>query len=264
MERYLELALKASLFAGSEVLKVYNSGDGDFQVEKKADSSPLTLADKNSHKVVSEILSSSSLPILSEEGKSIPYSERRGWELFWLVDPLDGTKEFLKRNGEFTVNIALVREGVPIVGVVYAPALGQIYFGLKEEGAYKAEVKGGKLRTLTKLPLKREGEEVVVVASRSHINEETENFIKELEKKGRKVRRVSKGSSLKLCLVAEGSADVYPRLAPTMEWDTAAGQAVVEAAGGKVLEWGTRRALRYNKQELLNPYFVALRAGYEL
>ncbi|MEO2068339.1 MAG: 3'(2'),5'-bisphosphate nucleotidase CysQ [Desulfurobacteriaceae bacterium] len=260
----LDTAIKAALQAGKEILEIYRNGN--FQVIEKADTSPLTLADRRAHQVIKELLSECSLPILSEEGKAISYQERKNWEIFWMVDPLDGTKEFLKRNGEFTVNIALVKGNRPVLGVVYAPALGEIYYASESTGSVKVHVKDdgtlGESKVLNPEDTAADRDYIVVVASRSHMSEETKVFIEKIffEKE---IKTVSKGSSLKLCLVAEGKADIYPRFAPTMEWDTAAGQAIVEFSGGKVLdtEWNP---LRYNKENLLNPYFIALRKGYEL
>ncbi len=274
MKDLLFTAITTALKSGDAILSVY---ERDFEVEEKADKSPLTEADKLSNKIITSHLPD--YPILSEEGKEIPYEERSGWKRFWLIDPLDGTKEFIKRNGEFTVNIALVESGKPVLGVVYAPVVKTLYFGSKETGAFKVE--NGDFSFLeeitspekfwkeiekvaVKLPVGKESEEIVVVASRSHRNPETEAFIKKLEEKFGKVKTVSKGSSLKLCLVAEGAADVYPRIAPTMEWDTAAGQAVVEAAGGRVINYETGEPLIYNKRDLLNPYFIVFRKGFVL
>ncbi|OMH40715.1 3'(2'),5'-bisphosphate nucleotidase CysQ [Desulfurobacterium indicum] len=274
MKDLLFTAITTALKSGDTILSVY---ERNFEVEEKADKSPLTEADKLSHKIITSHLPD--YPILSEEGKEIPYEERSGWQRFWLIDPLDGTKEFIKRNGEFTVNIALVENGKPVLGVVYAPVVKTLYFASTEVGAFKVE--NGDFSFLkeatspekfweeiekiaVKLPISKEREEVVVVASRSHRNSETEAFIKDLEEKFGKVKTVSKGSSLKLCLVAEGVADVYPRIAPTMEWDTAAGQAVVEVAGGRVVNYETGRPLVYNKRDLLNPYFIVFRKGFVL
>jgi len=267
LERELKGALTAALKAGREVMEVY--AGKDLTSWSKEDKSPLTEADLRSHSVIVKELSGFGYPILSEEGKDIPYQERKGWKRFWLIDPLDGTKEFLKRNGEFTVNIALVEDGRPVMGVVYAPALELLYFATPD-GAYRVE------GALPELPLEEifkraellpsvppEEGKIRVVASRSHLSKETEEFVERLKERG-EVDFLSVGSSLKLCFVAEGKADVYPRYAPTMEWDTAAGQAVVEASGGKVLEAETLKPLVYNKENLLNPYFIALRRGYEL
>ncbi|MEO5570230.1 MAG: 3'(2'),5'-bisphosphate nucleotidase CysQ [Bacteroidia bacterium] len=264
---YLTLALRAAVLAGKEILSVY---DGEVEVELKNDKSPLTIADKLSHQKITEGLLSAGLPVLSEEGKSIDFNERKNWKLFWMVDPLDGTKEFIKKNGEFTVNIALVKEGVPILGVVYAPVLDTIYFGAKNFGSYKSSAPVSELITLTsandfidallknslKLPLEKTKGTFTVVASRSHLSPETETFIDELKAKHGTVNFISKGSSLKICLVTEGSADIYPRLAPTMEWDTAAGQAVALYAGKSVRLFKNNESMKYNKENLLNEWFV--------
>jgi len=186
------------------------------------------------------------IPMLSEEGKSIPYEERKGWGLFWLIDPLDGTKEFIKKNGEFTVNIALISDGAPVLGVVYAPILNLCYYAKSGEGAYKDGVR---------LPCAK-SDVFTVVASKSHNNEETEKFIESMKKECPNLQTKSIGSSLKLCLVAEGVADIYPRVAPTMEWDTAAAHAIVRESGKKVVDFSTREELSYNKENLLNPSFL--------
>ncbi|WP_024790809.1 MULTISPECIES: 3'(2'),5'-bisphosphate nucleotidase CysQ [unclassified Lebetimonas] len=245
----LEIARKA----GKEVLNIYNK---DFEVEYKDDKSPLTMADKISHNIIIKGLKKYNLPVLSEEGKDIPYEERKNWEYFWMIDPLDGTKEFIKKNGEFTINIALIHKNEPVFGVVYAPVLDWIYFN-DNENAYKIEKD-----KLIKLPIKRNDDKFIIVASRSHLNDETKKFIKSLTIDYRlstiDYDFISIGSSLKLCLVAEGKADIYPRLAPTMEWDTAAADAVVRKTGAKVyqLPINDYRLLVYNKENLLNPWFV--------
>ncbi len=237
--------------AGREILRVYNSDD--FGVEIKGDNSPLTKADKAAHDVLVKSLATLGLgPVLSEEDVEIPWSERKTWERYWLVDPLDGTKEFIKRNGEFTVNVALIEHGAPVLGVVYAPVTDLLYYGRKGEGAYR---KDGHFdaEKIVPSPLPGKGESWRIVGSRSHSSADFDAFMAGFPNAG----LVSIGSSLKLCMVAEGSADLYPRLIPTSEWDTAAAQAVVEAAGGQVLHWETLEPLRYNtKDELLNPYFV--------
>ena len=245
----LPLAVDASEKACKAILEVYTSGD--FQAEAKGDNSPLTLADKKAHAVIVSVLQSANLPILSEEGKSIPYEERKDWDYFWMVDPLDGTKEFLKRNGEFTVNIALIHNQTPVLGVVAVPVTGDVYYGSKDSGAVlKREGRETKLALRPALNPEQPG--LRVVASRSHMNEETQAFIDNLKAP----TLVSSGSSLKFMLVAEGKADVYPRYAPTMEWDTAAAHAVVNAVGLKVIEAGKDRELVYNKENLLNPSFL--------
>jgi len=242
IEDILEIAKKA----GEEVLKIYNK---DFEVEYKDDKSPLTLADKTSHNIITKGLKKYNLPILSEEGKNIPYEKRKEWELFWMIDPLDGTKEFIKKNGEFTINIALIYKNEPVFGVVYAPVLDWMYFN-DNKNAYKIEND-----KLIKLPLKKDNNKFIIVASRSHLNEETKKFIDSI-KTDKEKEFISIGSSLKLCLVAEGKADIYPRLAPTMEWDTAAADAIVRKAGKKVYQFENNLSLKYNKENLLNPYFI--------
>ncbi len=246
----LEIAKDASLKAGDEVIKIY--GLDDFNIEIKDDNSPLTLADKASHDIICSLLLGTNIPILSEEGRDIQYSERKDWEYFWLIDPLDGTKEFVKRNGEFTVNIALIKGNKPILGVVYAPVLNWLYWGSESNGAFKRTENNEAIIKTNTPDMSQTG--LKVVASRSHLNSETENFLSTLKDP----EIVSMGSSLKFMLVAEGSADLYPRYAPTMEWDTAAAQAVVEAAGGQVFTEPGREQMIYNKEGLLNPHFLVL------
>ena len=255
IKELLHIAIKASLEAGNEILEVY---DSDFAVEHKEDKSPLTLADKNAHIIISEHLKDTGLPILSEEGKEISYEERKDWEYFWMVDPLDGTKEFVKRNGEFTVNIALIHNGDPVMGVIYVPVTEVLYYGAKDMGAYRTSkpdltdvFSGGE-----QLPLVNGRTKYIVVASRSHMSTETEEFVEQLKQEHGEVEIVSMGSSLKICLVAEGSADIYPRFAPTMEWDTAAGHAIVQAAGKQVIDYNSGEQMKYNKENLLNDWFI--------
>jgi 3'(2'), 5'-bisphosphate nucleotidase len=249
MIELLKLAIEASRAGSSEILSVYNSTD--FGVESKSDNSPLTLADKKAHAVIVEILKQTGLPILSEEGKDIPYSERKNWNRFWMVDPLDGTKEFIKRNGEFTVNIALIENQKPILGVVAVPVTGETYYGAVGMGAFKiVQDKTQLLPAFKKADRSEPG--IRVVASRSHLNEETQHFINSLNNP----QLVSKGSSLKFMMLADGVADIYPRFAPTMEWDTAAAHAVVNQLGIQVLQQGKNSELLYNKENLLNPGFV--------
>lgn len=238
--------------AGAVIMQVYAK---DFAVEFKGDESPLTEADRAAHEVIESGLLALNeslqltIPILSEEGKSIPYSERAAWTDFWLVDPLDGTKEFVKKNGEFTVNIALISNGVPVLGVVYAPALNIMYWAKQGEGAFKEG---------QRLPLAVERESYHIVASRSHMSDETKDFINAIETDKNK-ELVSIGSSLKICLVAEGVADVYPRLGPTMEWDTGAAHAIVTEVGKSLMSYSLEQGYAthvYNKENLLNPWFV--------
>lgn len=255
MDVLLQVARRAALEAGDAIMVLYASGD--FEEVTKADNSPLTKADKAAHDIISRHLSSTGLPVLSEEGIHTAYAERAKWPWFWLVDPLDGTKEFLKRNGEFTVNIALMHRDIPVAGVVFAPCLNTIYYGSKETGIYK-EV-GKKQTQLT--PLQKriqfsallQKPAVIVVASRSHLTPETEQFINQF----RSFNCMSMGSSLKLMLLAEGKADIYPRFAPTMEWDTAASHAILNALNRSIYMADLNTELTYNKPELLNPSFVA-------
>ena len=244
--------------AGRAILDIYESND--FGVETKSDQSPLTLADQAAHEILMETLLTTDLPILSEEGKNIEYADRKNWKKFWLVDPLDGTKEFIKKNDEFTINVALILRGEAYLGFVYAPVLGDFYLGINQQMSFKFQLKAGsqikELPAQTKvIKVSKPQAEIVVVGSRSHFNEETENFINSLKKQYKKVDFISKGSSLKLCMVAEGKAHIYPRFGPTMEWDTAAAHAVVVGAGGKVTT-PQGKELRYNKENLLNPYFI--------
>jgi 3'(2'), 5'-bisphosphate nucleotidase len=245
-----QIAIQASVEAGAVILEVY--GSDDLGVEAKADDSPLTLADRRAHQKIVARLKETSLPILSEEGRNIPFEERRQWEYFWMVDPLDGTKEFIKRNGEFTVNIALIYQQRPIMGVVYVPVNGSLFYGREGAGAFKRPKNGEPQRLqISKADLSRQG--VRVVGSRSHMNPETEAFMAQFTEP----EVVSMGSSLKFLVLAEGGADVYPRFAPTMEWDTAAAHAILSEAGGKVVQQESGESVRYNKENLLNPWFIA-------
>jgi 3'(2'), 5'-bisphosphate nucleotidase len=259
-------AIKAALGAGNEIMTIYSR---DFDVEYKADFSPLTDADKLANICIQGKLSHYLMPILSEEDVShVSYPERQKWERFWLVDPLDGTKEFIKKNGEFTVNIALVQNGAPVLGVVYVPVTRVLYYASALTGSFKVVVPvdfkdddiDNLLKSASSLPCNYENAfTYTVVASRSHFSKETEEFIRIKETEHKNVELISAGSSIKICLVAEGKANVYPRLAPTMEWDTAAGQAVAKYAGCKVYNYDTGIELNYNKEILLNPWFVVER-----
>jgi 3'(2'), 5'-bisphosphate nucleotidase len=238
--------------AGEKVLEIYHSKDINWEVEAKADDSPLTIADREANKIICDELEKlyPEIPIISEENKEVPYETRKDYQLFWLVDPLDGTKEFIKRNGEFTINIALVEGNRSVLGVVYAPVLGTCYFAKKNEGSFKTE--NGKTAQIHCAKFSKEDENLKVVASRSHINQETKDFIAQFKNP----ETVSMGSSLKFLLVAEGKAHLYPRLGPTMEWDTGAAQIVVEEAGGKVVKFEDNQTFTYNKESLLNGFFV--------
>ena len=235
--------------AGEAILTVYNSDE--FSVEEKDDKSPLTAADLASHHTIVNGLTAltADITILSEESAKLPYEERSSWQRYWLVDPLDGTREFIKRNGEFTVNIALIDDGVPVLSVVHVPVTGVTYMACQGQGAFKQEASG--VREAISVRKLGDGP-VMVVGSRSHRGESLNNFLDKLGEHD----MVGMGSSLKLCLVAEGAADIYPRLGPTSEWDTAAAQCVVEQAGGFVTDTAMK-PLRYNtKDSLLNPFFL--------
>ena len=239
--------------AGDRIIRIYQQ---DFKIEFKNDNSPLTKADIQSNEIIVNNLKYlyPDIHILSEENKEISYKIRKNWEYFWLIDPLDGTKEFIKKNGEFTVNIALIYKSIPILGVVYAPALNLLYYAQKDKGAFKKE----KDKKPQKLPIYNHSNNDIlkIIVSKSHYNQETKDFVNNLKNHHKTVEFINIGSSLKLCYIAEGKADIYPRLAPTMEWDIAAGQIIVEQTGGKVLEFKTQESLKYNKQNLLNPWFV--------
>jgi len=263
-KKLLNIAIIASIKAGKEILSVYNSSN--FEVEYKKDESPLTIADKKAHNIISEYLEKTNIPILSEEGLKIDYKERKNWERFWMVDPLDGTKEFVKKNGEFTVNIALIKNNKTVMGIVYSPCLKKLYYNEIKGNAFlvnNIEINITKEEQLNFIENNKEqlpnqkSNTYKIVASRSHLSDETKLFIEDKKKQHLDIEIVSIGSSLKLCLIAEGSADIYPRFAPTMEWDTAAGHAVLNATGGKVSNSDTNKELEYNKENLLNPWFIA-------
>lgn len=263
-EKVLNTAIYAAILAGWKILDIYNNED--FDVEYKKDNSPLTVADKAAHEIINEALTKTSIPVISEEGKHQDYSERKNWDYLWVVDPLDGTKEFIKRNGEFTVNIALVHAQKTVMGIIYSPVLKILYFNFLDGDAYMVhdvqtdDIKGDLVQKVLankiKIPQKLT-RNYRVVASRSHLSDKTKLFIKKLETGHPDIEIVSMGSSLKLCLIADGSADVYPRFAPTMEWDTAAGHAIVKAAGGNVINHETNKEMLYNKENLLNSWFIA-------
>jgi 3'(2'), 5'-bisphosphate nucleotidase len=267
----LRTAIRAALEAGNGIMDVER--EGDFNTSYKSDDSPLTQADRVSHDIISSILALTGIPVLSEEGKDTPYAERALWSRLWIVDPLDGTKEFLKRNGEYTVNIALVENSRPVFGVIFAPMTGTLYFGGLEYGGWKVEDAHRSIAAhhdfdaMLAASVRMDApanrlERPIIVASRSHMNEDTTAFIDSIKNKHGDVDFVSKGSSLKLCLVAEGVADIYPRMAPTMEWDIAAGDAIASAAGCLLIDHATGAPLRYNKEALVNPHFVLYGNGY--
>jgi 3'(2'), 5'-bisphosphate nucleotidase len=279
----LDLAAQAALSAGGAIMEVY--GKTEIAVEKKSDDSPVTEADLCANAVIFSTLESAGLPVLSEEGREIPFGERKHWKLFWLVDPLDGTREFIDRNGEFTVNIALIEAGMPVAGVVYVPVRDILYAGIVGVGAMRFEGASGIAGSFTvaagqasphsgppgdkpekKVPHKGLPLPCVmktgldIAGSRSFMDERTLGFIREVVRKFPGSRMITRGGALKFCMVAEGSADIYPRFSNIREWDTAAGHAIILAAGGKVvLASNTDMPLRYNKERTVNPWFIAFR-----
>jgi 3'(2'), 5'-bisphosphate nucleotidase len=275
-ETYLINAIQASIEAGNAILDVYSS---DFTVAYKPDQSPLTLADKKSHKIILSHLSDFNIPMLSEEGEEIPYDKRKTWRRLWIIDPLDGTKEFVKRNGEFTVNIALVENGKPVLGVIYVPVNKALYFAARKLGAYKLnndavihlllqtsqkkKTNGLLDRVIIqseKLPLRDPTcAPLTIVASHSTTSARLDAFVEEKRLEFGEIKFFSAGSSLKFCLVAEGKVHIYPKFGPTMEWDTAAGQILAEKAGAKMLRHADQRPLVYNKENLLNPWYIVAR-----
>ncbi|MEZ4720586.1 MAG: 3'(2'),5'-bisphosphate nucleotidase CysQ [Flavobacteriales bacterium] len=257
--KFERMLIEASLKAGEEILKVYAR---DFDVETKDDKSPLTEADRNSHLAIMSYLNQTDIPVLSEEGKHMGYDERKHWNQFWLVDPLDGTKEFIKKNGEFTVNIALIENGLPVYGIIYAPVLKKVFVGNVGTEAWVADNVepttsiDSILESKTAIPVSKPATPYIVVASRSHFSPETQEFVDQLKTEKGEIDFASMGSSLKICLVAEGKADIYPRFGPTMEWDTGAGHAIAKAAGKMVTDHVTGEEMRYNKENLLNNWFI--------
>jgi 3'(2'), 5'-bisphosphate nucleotidase len=266
-QEHLLLAVHTALEAGLSIMKVY--GKRFFRTRLKKDLSPVTEADHAAHRIISGQLGPTSIPILSEEGKKVPYEVRNQWKKFWLVDPLDGTKEFIRRNDEFTVNIALIEGRAPVMGVIYAPCLDIMYFASIQTGAYRIKeysTEDGHIQNLEellghaeKLPVKMPRRQYTAVASRSHRNERTNMFIKGLQQQHPGLKLLSTGSSLKFCLMAEGKADIYPRFGPTMEWDTAAGHAIALASGCSVKIHDREDDLSYNKEVLKNPWFIVIR-----
>ncbi len=255
MEKFLDIVKEA----GKIILDVY---EGDFDVEYKEDNSPLTLADKRSNAFIVDFLKRlyPDIPIIAEESDNVPYAERKQWDYFWLIDPLDGTEEFVSRNGEFTINIALIHHGVPIFGIIHSPVRDATYYSVKGKGAFRI-----KDRTRERLPIFEKDPNILkVIVSRSHYTDETKEFVNKLRERYGKIELINIGSALKLCLLAEGSADIYPRFAPTMEWDIAAGHAIVSEVGGEILEYPSLKPLRYNKESLVNPWFIAHRGGIKL
>ena len=257
----LKLAINAAINAGIEIMKIYESDY--FGVEMKENDSPLTKADKVSHKVIFTALSSTDIPILSEEGEQIQFKKRANWNVFWMIDPVDGTKEFIKKNGEFTVNIALIKNGKPVLGVVYAPVLKEVFFAENGFGSFKKikvqTMEDFENATPTDLTGVLPPSTYTLVVSKSHMNKSTQDYLDKKEREHGTIDTAFFGSSLKICKVADGSAHCYPRFGPTMEWDTAAAHAVSAIAGCSVTQEDERSELQYNKENLLNPFFIIQR-----
>lgn len=265
-QKNLTTALQAALEAGEAIMQVY---DGHFHTEEKADGSPITIADKRANEIICRHLSGSAWPIISEENKLAAYAERKNWDCFWLVDPLDGTKEFISRNGEFTVNIALIQGGLPVLGVIVAPALSKAWLGtagmppkvLKNlktpPGGFNSDMLDRMIADADTMQGLPHGEIIHVGVSRSHLDEKTEALVNKMKAHFGKVFMHPKGSSLKFCDLAAGDSACYPRYTPCYEWDTAAGHAILRAAGGEVYNLKTMQPLQYNKEDLRTPPFIA-------
>ena len=263
MENFLDIAIQAAIEAGCRIMDIYNNAD--FAVEYKSDNSPITQADKQAHRAIVSLLNITGFPVISEEGIIPDYAFRKNRMAVWMVDPLDGTKEFINRNGEFTVNIALIENGKPTLGVVYLPTKNLMYYGCEGTGSFCTTVAPemdeeallASIDQAKKLNVKTADEQYLILASRSHMNANTTEYIDKLKEEHPNAEIISGGSSLKFCLIAEGFADIYPRLSTTCEWDTAAGHAILSFAGGSVIDYETGESLKYNKEELLNPWFIA-------
>lgn len=257
----LDLAVDVALKAGDEILSVYNS-DVDVEISIKDDNSPVTIADMKAHRVIATALEDTGIPIISEEGELPSFEERADWSRFWLIDPLDGTKEFIKRNGDFTVNIALIEDGAPLLGVVYVPVTGALYFAEVGVGAWKYHKAGehfevDSYRSLShELPLEDSCSPYTVLLSRSHMTRETEEWVENLRKEKPELTTKHAGSSLKTCIIAEGNAHIHPRLGNTMEWDTGAAHAIVKAVGKDIIDFDKGTSLTYNTTKLVNPWFI--------
>lgn len=263
----IEKVKQIAIEAGIAIMEIYKQ---DFSIEYKEDESPLTQADLKANSIICNHLEVlyPDIPLMSEENKQIAYEDRKDWDYYWCIDPIDGTKEFIKKNDEFTVNIALIHKNTPVLGVVYAPALGEMYYAKKGEGAFFEKIENNQSikNSIKKLPFFKK-EEYKVVASKSHLSQETQEFIDKLAIHYPTLKTQSRGSSLKLCMIATGEADIYPRLAPTMEWDTAAADAIVRESGKmtyqhrgefNIEKLHAEMPLVYNKKELLNPWFVVV------
>lgn len=260
-----QTAFNAAIDAGKRILEIYNSSD-DFHVSMKSDNSPLSSADKEAHDIIKNALIPLRIPILSEEGRDLQFEERKAWDILWIVDPLDGTRQFIQKRDEFTVNIALVTEGCPMFGIIYAPAKGEMYFGIKKAGSYKMKITNESPQSFTLAEITELAEKMpsnnnsnnkyVVLVSFYHVNQETLEFIDDAKKTHLNVEVKKVGSSLKMCMLADGIGDVYIRCTNTYEWDTAAAQAIMEGVGWNIYSLDSDNPLTYNKESLLNPYFI--------
>jgi 3'(2'), 5'-bisphosphate nucleotidase len=265
-----QTAFKAALKAGKRITELYESDD--FNVSMKSDNSPLSTADREAHDIIKQHLIMSRIPVLSEEGRDLQFEERKSWDILWIVDPLDGTRQFIQKRGEFTVNIALITGGEPLFGIIYAPVFDELYFGIKETGAYKIEAAKNTVTCNLAFPqimklakplptaAKNANDRYVILASYHHVNSETLEYIDEVRKQHPDAEVKKVGSSLKMCMLADGIGDVYARFTDTYEWDTAAGQSILEGAGWRISAFDTGEPLRYNKESLLNPYFICKKA----
>jgi 3'(2'), 5'-bisphosphate nucleotidase len=271
MKNTFLIAIEAAIQAGKKILKIYNNQN--YEIHIKRDNSPVTQADRESSAVIARYLKTTRIPVIDEELGYPDYAERKSWKKLWLVDPMDGTKEFISRNGEFTVNIALIENCIPVFGVIYSPVLNELYYGGPNLGVYKIRnipvIFENNMLDVLKEPLQPNlniGSHIRIAASRSHLDEYTSQYIKKLQLVNPMLDFITKGSSLKLCMIAEGLVDIYPRFSRTMEWDTAAGQAIVSGAGGLLLNAKNGCTLVYNKEDLANPSFAAFSANiqYEL
>lgn len=249
-KKYIPLIIEAARDAGIAILEIYNSDD--FDIEQKENETPVTKADIAAQKAIVERLIDTEFPIFSEEGQEISYKERKAWKTYWLVDPLDGTKEFIKKNDEFTVNIALIHKEEPVLGVVFVPVTDELYFGGIGHGAYKTENMGEE----SQLEIaKANSDQTRIAVSRSHLNDKTQAYLDKFDD----AQTIPKGSSLKFMLIAENKIDIYPRFGPTMEWDTGASHAILKALDIEVIDLETNKPLRYNKENLMNPNFIVKR-----
>ncbi|WP_366512776.1 3'(2'),5'-bisphosphate nucleotidase CysQ [Kordia sp.] len=265
IHKYLYTAIEAAVNAGAIIMDIYENQV--VAVERKSDDSPVTIADKKANDLIENALQNTGIPVLSEEGEHAQYEIRKNWKQCWIVDPLDGTKQFIKRNGEFTVNIALVENGISLLGIIYIPAAKSLYFAITEEKkAFKIVLEAhtiteSMVQNATEIFAASESDTVTITSSHSSKNQEVLELINTLETEGKEVNLIKAGSSLKFCLMAEGQASYYPRCAPTMEWDTAAGHAICNAVGLEVYSLKTNKPLKYNKENLLNPWFLVRKIG---